>query len=259
MPVKPTILISEVSDRTLFSSLCADAEKAGFCVKTVKSDGEAVLTAICENAPDAVLINMILPRFDALEVKKRYAAAAENDKKLRKDIYFFAMGSFNTPQIEQELSAQGFDYYFVYPLDTEYVCAKIRREISPQKNEQNESEISVILHRIGMPMHMTGFKYACDAISLMVEDMENGGFCGYSVMLTKRLYPEIAQKYNTTAAAVERNIRTAINAVFKNPDYKQLGKLFPLYGKSERKSVSNLQFLVTVSGVIHNRNTVKIS
>lgn len=258
MAEKPLILISEASDAVITAQLVQSAEKAGFAVKTVKADGEALLDAVCRTAPDAVLTNVILPRFDAVEVKKRYYELARRNNALKSKIQFFAMGSFNTPRLEAELSANGFAYYFIYPLDTEYVCERIRRTVMPPKPTLQANDISVLLYRLGMPPHMLGFKYTETAVCLLVADMENGSRQGYSSMLTKRLYPDIAKKYNTTAAAVERSIRTAVSAVFKNNDFKYLNAVFPLYTAGGKKTVSNQRFLITVSGMIYSRRRVKI-
>lgn len=46
------------------------------------------------------------------------------------------------------------------------------------------------------------------------------------IMLTKELYPELAQKYNTTASCVERALRFAIEAAAMRGDGTTWGSIF---------------------------------
>ena len=67
-----------------------------------------------------------------------------------------------------------------------------------------ESEITSLLHEVGIPAHIKGYMYLRTAI---LETYLNVDFLG---QITKVLYPEIAKKYETTASRVERAIRHAI-------------------------------------------------
>ncbi len=58
----------------------------------------------------------------------------------------------------------------------------------------------------------SGYKFLMDALQIVAGHRE------FSYMITKNLYPEIAEKNSTTAQAVERNIRTAINNAFRCKD-----------------------------------------
>lgn len=62
--------------------------------------------------------------------------------------------------------------------------------------------IGLDLQKLGMPCHVVGFNYTKEAIELVVKDatyLYRG--------ITKRLYPDIAEKFNTTPSRVERAIR----------------------------------------------------
>lgn len=61
--------------------------------------------------------------------------------------------------------------------------------VSAEYERQNlESDVTQILHEIGIPAHIKGYQYLRDAIILSVSDKEMLG------SVTKILYPTIAQE-----------------------------------------------------------------
>ena len=105
------------------------------------------------------------------------------------------------------------------PFDNEVLVNRIRY-IRNQHNKTNvksipkepvsitdrnlETDITNIIHDIGIPAHIKGYQYLRTAIVMCVEDME------MLSSITKLLYPTIAKKYKTTSSRVERAIRHAI-------------------------------------------------
>ena len=68
------------------------------------------------------------------------------------------------------------------------------------------------LHNLGLTANYSGFFYTACAVRLIVDDQTR------LMHVTRQVYPEIARQYKTSAQAVERNIRTAINVAWaKNP------------------------------------------
>ncbi|MDZ5001626.1 sporulation transcription factor Spo0A, partial [Clostridium perfringens] len=119
----------------------------------------------------------------------------------------------------------GADYYVVKPFDMDVFTKRIREMFNGSSNEivrrqstvvetevkqqpkgpiDLETEITNIIHEIGVPAHIKGYMYLREAITMVVNDME------LLSAVTKELYPSIAKKYNTTASRVERAIRHAI-------------------------------------------------
>ena len=77
------------------------------------------------------------------------------------------------------------------------------REISRQTERTEEKQVPVrnletdvtnIIHEIGVPAHIKGYQYLRDAIILSVNDMEMLN------SITKILYPTIAKRHQTTAS-----------------------------------------------------------
>lgn len=74
--------------------------------------------------------------------------------------------------------------------------------------------ITETLCRLGVTAVYHGFFYASYAAKLAKEDPEN------LLLVTKRLYPAVAERYGTTPACVERSIRWASEVAWKrNPGF----------------------------------------
>lgn len=71
--------------------------------------------------------------------------------------------------------------------------------------------------------------------------------------LKGRLYPKIAALNYTTAARVERNIRTSIEGAWTRGDTSALSKHFGNTVMSAKGKPTNLQFLLVMSDIVHKR------
>lgn len=67
-----------------------------------------------------------------------------------------------------------------------------------------EQHISEKLIEMGILPHLKGYRFLIQAILICYEDLEILG------MVTKKLYPTIADNFGTTPTSVERTIRHAI-------------------------------------------------
>ena len=65
------------------------------------------------------------------------------------------------------------------------------------------------LHRLGVTENYTGFHYLVCAVCLCIAEPER------LLQVTKRVYPEVADRYHTNWKAVERNIRTAARVIWE--------------------------------------------
>ena len=90
----------------------------------------------------------------------------------------------------------------------------MRDEQQRMQKLELESEITSLLHEIGIPAHIKGYMYLRTAI---LETYLNVDFLG---QITKVLYPEIARKYETTASRVERAIRHAIEVAWNRGKHR---------------------------------------
>ena len=111
-----------------------------------------------------------------------------------------------TEQIKEDLEAIN-----------EIISQYINVESKPVKKKKNWKELSMseILIRFGITPNLNGFRYILDAVTMLKEHN--------NISVTKELYPNIAEKYKTTASRVERAIRHCINVAYKkyNEDFQR--------------------------------------
>ena len=186
---------------------CREAlEQQGVDVTVVEKDGTKVLQKMLAVRPNVVLLDAFMPGLDALTIKQRYNAAGELHTA------FFVTGAFQSEEMVQELLDAGFSYYFVKPFEESVLVSRVLKAAArPARQntfttaDSDEVTVTEILHQIGVPAHIKGYQYLREAILMAMEDPE------YINAVTKRLYPDIAQRDNATPSRVERAIRHAID------------------------------------------------
>lgn len=70
-------------------------------------------------------------------------------------------------------------------------------------------DIYGLLHDLGVTANYTGFFHTAYAVLLCIEQPER------LLLVTKWVYPDVAKQYKTNWKAVERNIRTVGNVIWK--------------------------------------------
>ena len=90
--------------------------------------------------------------------------------------------------------------------------------IQEDKTEKSLYErVTELLHEIGIPANIKGYKYFREAIIYVIEKEET-----VNVAITKELYPTIAKKFDTTMPRVERAIRHSIEVAWEKHHGKNL-------------------------------------
>ena len=242
---KINVLIADNSEH--FAVPCANVMKAhGLDVTLTEKDGKAVLEALKHHRPDVVLLDLFLPRLDALGVLSGMA-----QMQLAHRPQVMIMSGFDNPALEREVMAAGADYYFLKPFDAAAMAERIRtlcgdkpaihtlrqRETTPNL----DMEITEIIHQIGVPAHIKGYQYLRDAIHMAIEDEQ------IINAVTKRLYPAVAKKHATTSSRVERAIRHAIEVAWDRGDVDTLTAYFGYTIQSERGKPTNSEFIAMIA------------
>ena len=113
-----------------------------------------------------------------------------------------------------------------------------------------ESEITSLLHEIGIPAHIKGYMYLRTAI---LETYLNVDFLG---QITKVLYPEIARKYATTASRVERAIRHAIEVAWNRGNIDAID-IFGYTISASKAKPTNSEFIAMISDKLRLEHRLK--
>ena len=236
----------------------------------IAKDGVEALQLVQEKQPDLLVLDVIMPHLDGLGVIEKLNAM--NLEKMPKIIVLSAVGQDKITQTAINLGA---DYYIVKPFDFVIFINRIRelvlnKPVSPQvktkpvaelqmmrTNEAPkaatgniETEITNIIHEIGVPAHIKGYLYLREAIKMVIDNVELLG------AVTKELYPSIAKKFNTTPSRVERAIRHAIEVVWSRGKVDTINKLFGYTVHTTKGKPTNSEFIAMIADKLRLEHSI---
>ena len=208
-------------------------------------DGVEALEIIKDKQPDIMLLDVVMPNLDGLGVLEK----VRNDKDIKIHPSFLMISAVGKEKITEEAFEMGADYYIMKPFDQENIIkqikkAKIRKDNDSGRNATRkslETEVTNIIHEVGVPAHIKGYQYLRDAIIMSVNDMEMLN------SITKILYPTIAKKYQTTSSRVERAIRHAIEVAWNRGQIEMHDKIFGYTVNSNKGKPTNSEFIAMIA------------
>lgn len=252
MDQKVKVLLADNSEH--FGKPCAETMRShDLEVYTVEKDGKQVLESIAKLHPHVVLMDFFLPRLDAIGVIK-----GMDNLHLSHNPQIMIMSSFDNPHLEREAMLAGADYFFLKPFDTDDMAERIQSfckvpartvhsadpavtMMAQQPVSSLEMQVTAIIHQIGVPAHIKGYQYLRDAILMAIDDDD------IINAVTKRLYPAVAKKHNTTSSRVERAIRHAIEVAWDRGDVDVLNSYFGYTIHNGRGKPTNSEFIAMIS------------
>ncbi len=214
-------------------------------VRMCAKNGAELLKIYEEVHPDVVIMDAFLQHIDALGVISRI-----NLKEPVKRPLIIVMSSIDNPNFEREITKCGVDYYFLKPIDPQMMAERIIQIVSwkgvgaaaPSPNQEDLNiVITEILHQIGIPAHVNGYKYVREAIRLTVENPEMLN------SVTKILYPTVAKTFKSTSSRVERAIRHGIELAWDRGDVDVLNSYFGYTIQSQRGKPTNSEFVAMIA------------
>ena len=97
----------------------------------------------------------------------------------------------------------------------------------------SNSGIKLILRKLGLKTTLCGYRYIVYGMMLLQKNPS------YLDFITKSLYIDIAKKFHTSSACVERAIRTAVSTIWKTSNLKLL---YEISGNEFISRPSNKEF-----------------
>lgn len=176
----------------------------------------------------------------------------------KKDESFILLTQMNTPAVMMEANRSGASLCLAKPIEYDSLVSgaetilKNRRSLKSSTSEASavgndqlnydiETQVTKIIHKIGVPAHIKGYQYLRTAILMAVHD----GDIINSV--TKILYPSVAKKYDTTTSRVERAIRHAIEVAWDRGDVETLNSYFGYTIQNSRGKPTNSEFIAMIA------------
>ena len=114
----------------------------------------------------------------------------------------------------------------------------------PAAKPDPETMIYQILLELGAPDHLKGHPYAVQAVLLAINDRM------YIDNITFGLYPQLAARFDTTAARVERAIRHLIEVTWNRGDLDVLNKYFGNTVSADKGKPTNGEFVARLANVV---------
>ena len=175
-------------------------------ILAVCRSGAELIDIVAKQKPDAVLMDTVLEDIDGITALKRMRAAAA-------DTVFIVCSEFSSDAAVSRAARNGASAFICKPADRIAIYETIVETVSvsrqytaaiPENHSRIDAAISESLLNAGISSGCEGFRLLSHAIKYILDNKSD------AVSMTKQLYPELARISGSTAARVERNIRTAI-------------------------------------------------
>lgn len=224
----------------------------------IAKNGLEACEMIATLEPDVAILDIIMPHLDGLGVLEKM-----NSSRLSKTPMYIMLSAVGQDKITQRSINLGAEYYIVKPFDMDVLVSRIRQlkstfqgaminDFVPElvstskssfstKPRDLESEVTSIIHEVGVPAHIKGYSYLREAIMMAVNDND------IINSITKILYPSIASSFNTTPSRVERAIRHAIEVAWGRGKMEAIDSIFGYtvnYGKGKP---TNSEFIAMIA------------
>jgi len=255
------INVAIVDDNERMVNLLEDILKEDSDIEVVgkSENGLDALDMIKEKKPDVVLLDLIMPKLDGLGVMEK----VRRDSEFKKNPSFIVITAIGQEGVTENAFELGANYYIMKPFDNNVILSRIKQikgdyhsklidnhRVSAYENktaymERNlESDVTNIIHEIGVPAHIKGYQYLRDAIMMSVNDAEMLN------SITKLLYPSIAKRHKTTPSRVERAIRHAIEVAWSRGKMDTIDELFGYTVSNGKGKPTNSEFVALIADKI---------
>lgn len=191
---------------------------------------------------DLIILDLIMPKKDGI-----YVLEEMKKRNINKDVIIAT--SYNASEVIRQVSEFGVSYFILKPFelcDLEKRLLDVAKRSFEDKNidfkhDDLQMSITKILHELGIPSHIKGYQYIREGISIIYERPETIGG------ITKELYPELANKFDTTVSRVERAIRHAIEVSWNRGNWNLMEEIFGHSVDIDKAKPTNSEFIVTIA------------
>jgi len=219
----------------------------------VAKNGLETLDMVKEKKPDVLLLDIIMPELDGLGV-------LESLKSLPERPIIIVYSAISHDKVTNTAITLGADYYMVKGIDLKQIKTRIKsyfteshqgmervmdgKKIEPEESHEKRdlaTELSSILQEAGILPHIKGYSYLREAVIEVIDNVE------LLSAVTKELYPNIANKFNTTSSRVERAIRHSIEVSWNRGQLENLNNINGFNVNFDKGKPTNSEFIALIS------------
>ena len=204
-----------------------------------------LLCHLRETPTNAVLMDMLLPNMDALQI-------IDDIWQLPNEIqpYIFLMSPLANEQLLNTIRDKAV-YCFLKPISYEVIYIRMMQMLSsfrmsrisqPTVIERMDQCIARTVRFLGIPVHLKGYNYLRDAIKIFVLS-ENP----MDIRITTDVYPAVAKLYGTDPLPVEHAMRSAIETAWTRGNIEAINEFFGYTVNDHKGKPSNLEFCAMIA------------
>ncbi len=205
-------------------------------------DGKTAMDLYHSFKPDIVIVEPLLPLGDGFDLLENI---------IYEDVVKIITTFVNHEFFIKKSIDLCVDYIFIKPLDENLFSKRILEIINVagqgdkyKKPALSECNISELLKRVGIPVNIKGFRYLKNAIEIVSTDFSNLD------KITKRLYLQVANNFNSTPTRVERDIRHAIEVAYNRGNPRLLNEIFGYTIDEDKGKPTNSEFIAMMADKI---------
>ena len=232
---KPKIYIADTTDEIVNYF----KQNENFEFVGASADGKKVSEDVISLKPDVLVMEVMLSGLDGFAVLEKIRQLKDKMPKI-----FFVSNLSHSGFVTKAIQS-GASYFMVKPVSPENLESRIVEVLSNGKsqneNKQLDEKISNIFISIGIPAHIKGYQFLREAVKLAVEEPEIIG------SITKKLYPTIAERFETSSSKVERGMRHAIEVAWNRGRIETINSLFGVKAYSGNEKPTNGEFIALVA------------
>ena len=238
---KTKIMLVDENEQTL-NELKENFSSSNFEVVGVATNGLLALEEIKKVKPNVIVMDVVLSGVDGFSL-------IEEINKLELNTKIIILSSLSLEGFITKAMSLGVSYYMIKPFNFEVLKSRIMDVLSSAtsknfcvvKNKNLEEKITNIFITVGIPAHIKGYQFLREAIKMAIDnpDIINS--------ITKKLYPSIAEKFETSASKVERAIRHAIEVAWNRGKIENINSLFGVKVYSNNEKPTNGEFIALVA------------
>lgn len=195
---------------------------------------------------DYLVVDLFLPCTTPIQLFK---ILSKYKKKIKKVI---SVGGICSDEILNCMNHYGVNYYIAKPINEAKLAANLQEFLFYNKEKNSfasqvlsnsfvEKEITTILHEVGIPAHIKGYLFLREAIFRVYKQQD------YLGQITKNLYPDIAKKFTSSSARVERAIRHAIEVAWNRGNVDCIDNIFGYTISADKAKPTNSEFIAMIA------------
>ena len=242
---KKTVFLLQESKETneqIIKNLESDKD---FEVVGSATDAITALTMVSERKISILITEMVIAGYDGISV-------IEKVKEIDPSIKVIVLTALCSDDVVLKATKAGADYYLAKPVNYELLKERMLGVMTGARNDLQsgmqtfhnvslEEKISKIFINVGIPPHIKGYAFLREGVKMAVEDPE------IINNITKKLYPSIGEKYNTTASKVERAIRHAIEVAWNRGRIESINGILGVRAYVGTDKPTNGEFIALVA------------